>query len=41
MILNFYKSVFDWKIRQRGDGCIAFDDGVKEVSANESNIEAA
>lgn len=28
----FYKSVFGWKIRQRGDGSIAFDDGAGEVS---------
>ena len=29
---RFYESVFGWKIRQRGDGSIAFDDGVGEVS---------
>ena len=29
---DFYKNVFDWNIRQRGDGNIAFDDGVGEVS---------
>jgi predicted enzyme related to lactoylglutathione lyase len=29
---EFYKSVFGWKIRQRGDGHAAFDDGVGEVS---------
>ena len=28
----FYHSVFGWKIRQRGDGATAFDDGVGEVS---------
>jgi predicted enzyme related to lactoylglutathione lyase len=28
----FYQSVFDWKTRRRGDGAIAFDDGVGEVS---------
>ena len=28
----FYQTVFDWKIRQRSDGTIAFDDGVGEVS---------
>jgi predicted enzyme related to lactoylglutathione lyase len=28
----FYHKVFDWKIRCRGDGNIAFDDGVNEVS---------
>ena len=28
----FYKNVFDWKIRQRGDGNLAFDDNVGEVS---------
>ena len=27
----FYQTVFDWHIRQRGDGATAFDDGV-EVS---------
>ena len=29
---DFYKSVFGWHIRQRGDGATAFDDGVGEVS---------
>jgi predicted enzyme related to lactoylglutathione lyase len=28
----FYKSVFQWNIRSRGDGSISFDDGVGEVS---------
>jgi len=28
----FYESVFGWNIRRRGDGSIAFDDGVGEVS---------
>jgi predicted enzyme related to lactoylglutathione lyase len=30
--VRFYEFVFGWKIRQRGDGSIAFDDGVGEVS---------
>jgi hypothetical protein len=29
---SFYKKVFGWQIRERSDGQIAFDDGVKEVS---------
>ena len=29
---DFYQRVFGWKIRTRGDGSIAFDDGVGEVS---------
>ena len=29
---DFYSKVFGWKIRQRGDGATAFDDGVGEVS---------
>jgi predicted enzyme related to lactoylglutathione lyase len=29
---RFYENVFGWRIRQRGDGSIAFDDGVGEVS---------
>lgn len=29
---NFYERVFGWRIRRRGDGQIAFDDGVGEVS---------
>jgi len=29
---EFYKNVFGWKLRTRGDGAIAFDDGVGEVS---------
>ena len=30
--VSFYEAVFGWSIRRRGDGSIAFDDGVKEVS---------
>jgi predicted enzyme related to lactoylglutathione lyase len=30
--VRFYKSVFGWNIRTRGDGSIAFDDGAGEVS---------
>ena len=29
---EFYKKSFGWNIRKRGDGSIAFDDGVGEVS---------
>jgi predicted enzyme related to lactoylglutathione lyase len=29
---EFYEKVFGWKIRERGDGAIAFDDGVGQVS---------
>ena|SRR5947209_18697940 len=29
---EFYQRVFGWKIRDRGDGHLAFDDGVGEVS---------
>ncbi|SRR5258708_7925950 len=29
---DFYKKVFDWNMRQRGDGATAFDDAVGEVS---------
>src|SRR5216683_5886095 len=29
---EFYKEVFGWQIRQRGDGSIAFDDTAGEVS---------
>ena len=29
---DFYRNVFGWEIRQRGDGATAFDDGVGEVS---------
>lgn len=29
---NFYKEVFGWNVRTRGDGRLAFDDGVGEVS---------
>src|SRR3954470_20091280 len=28
----FYEAVFGWKVRKRGDGALAFDDGVGEVS---------
>ena len=30
----FYSSVFGWKMRTRGDGATAFDDGVGEVSGS-------
>jgi uncharacterized protein len=29
---DFYEQVFGWNIRRRGDGSIAFDDGVGQVS---------
>lgn len=29
---SFYQDVFGWNIRTRGDGAVAFDDGVGEVS---------
>jgi predicted enzyme related to lactoylglutathione lyase len=29
---SFYKNVFDWNIRTRGDGATAFDDTIGEVS---------
>lgn len=29
---SFYNKVFGWQIRTRGDGSVAFDDGVNEVS---------
>ena len=29
---DFYSKVFGWQLRMRGDGAIAFDDGVGEVS---------
>lgn len=29
---EFYEAVFGWKTRRRGDGQVAFDDGVGEVS---------
>jgi predicted enzyme related to lactoylglutathione lyase len=29
---EFYKQVFGWNLRKRGDGAIAFDDGVGQVS---------
>jgi predicted enzyme related to lactoylglutathione lyase len=29
---GFYEAVFGWNIRRRGDGEVAFDDGVGEVS---------
>ena len=31
---EFYRAVFGWKIRKRGDGATAFDDGVGEVSGS-------
>ncbi|HEY4216475.1 MAG TPA: VOC family protein [Gemmatimonadaceae bacterium] len=30
----FYRSVFPWSIRTRGDGATAFDDGLGEVSGS-------
>jgi hypothetical protein len=29
---EFYEKIFGWKTRRRGDGSLAFDDGVGEVS---------
>lgn len=29
---DFYRAVFGWQIRRRGDGTTAFDDGVGQVS---------
>ena len=29
---SFYRDVFGWELRRRGDGVLAFDDGVGEVS---------
>ena len=29
---SFYKTVFGWNVRKRGDGATAFDDTVNEVS---------
>jgi predicted enzyme related to lactoylglutathione lyase len=29
---DFYAQVFAWHVRRRGDGSVAFDDGVGEVS---------
>ncbi|HEV7796830.1 MAG TPA: VOC family protein [Pyrinomonadaceae bacterium] len=29
---SFYKEVFGWQVRQRGDGSTAFDDAVGQVS---------
>ncbi|HEV2836580.1 MAG TPA: VOC family protein, partial [Pyrinomonadaceae bacterium] len=30
--IEFYEKIFGWKTRRRGDGQVAFDDGVGEVS---------
>lgn len=30
---EFYERVFGWGIRRRGDGSVAFDDGVGEVAS--------
>jgi predicted enzyme related to lactoylglutathione lyase len=29
---DFYAKVFGWQLRERGDGALAFDDGVGQVS---------
>ena len=29
---EFYQKVFGWNVRKRGDGALAFDDGVGQVS---------
>jgi predicted enzyme related to lactoylglutathione lyase len=31
---EFYKKIFGWNIRTRGDGSVAFDDAVGEVSGS-------
>lgn len=39
---DFYQQVFNWNIRERGDGEVAFDDGVGEVSGVwETDLKAA
>ncbi|HTM58593.1 MAG TPA: VOC family protein [Candidatus Udaeobacter sp.] len=30
--MSFYRDVFGWSIRRRGNGSVAFDDGVGQVS---------
>jgi predicted enzyme related to lactoylglutathione lyase len=37
----FYETVFGWNIRRRGDGEVAFDDTVGEVSGNWGHWAAA
>ena len=32
--IQFYRSVFGWQTRTRGDGAVAFDDGIGEVSGS-------
>jgi predicted enzyme related to lactoylglutathione lyase len=32
--VTFYQTVFGWKVRGRGDGAMAFDDAVGEVSGS-------
>ena len=32
--VDFYRNVFDWNIRQRGNGVSAFDDAAGEVSGS-------
>jgi uncharacterized protein len=32
--VKFYKTIFGWNVRQRGDGSVAFDDTVGEVSGS-------
>jgi uncharacterized protein len=32
--IDFYQRVFGWQIRERGDGQVAFDDAVGEVSGS-------
>lgn len=32
--VRFYRAVFGWQTRRRGDGAIAFDDAVGEVSGS-------
>jgi predicted enzyme related to lactoylglutathione lyase len=31
---NFYQSIFNWTIRERGDGATAFDDATGQVSGS-------
>jgi uncharacterized protein len=30
--VEFYRKIFHWQLKKRGDGAIAFDDGVGQVS---------
>jgi predicted enzyme related to lactoylglutathione lyase len=35
----FYRTVFGWSVRQRGDGSLAFDDGLEKLAVHGFQVD--